>query len=44
LIILGNIYALKQFISCIQLVSASQRMVRFDLMEYRLKKEKSSSS
>ena len=34
----GLIYALKQFISCIQLISASQRIVRFDLMELNLKK------
>lgn len=42
LFIVGAIYALKQFISCIQLISASQRIVRFDLMEYKMKNLKSS--
>lgn len=40
LLVNGAVYALKQFISVIQLVSASQRIVRFDLMEYKMKQEK----
>lgn len=34
--ILGIIYSIKQFISIIQVISASQRIARFDLMEYHL--------
>ena len=34
--IVGVIYATKQLISVIQLISASQRIARFDLMEFHL--------
>lgn len=34
--VLGSIYALKQFISVIQVISASQRIARFDLMEFHM--------
>lgn len=34
--IVGVIYAVKQLISVIQVISACQRIVRFDLMEYHL--------